>query len=134
MRLCLLYEDDTIEPNCVAVIVRHNGKYLLGNCSGGRRAGYWCFPGGHIENGETAEETAVREVKEETGLNVVINPKCLGRINYRCLVYIGDSKSSGPLMKNSEFNELKWFGPEQIKNEKILESNLEFLKKTFKEF
>lgn len=29
--------------------------------------GTWCFPGGHQEDGETAEETAIREAKEEIG-------------------------------------------------------------------
>jgi len=30
----------------------------------------WDFPKGHIEEGETPEQTAVREVKEETGLDI----------------------------------------------------------------
>lgn len=34
-------------------------------------AGYWGFPKGHTEQGETPKETAVRELKEETGLDVV---------------------------------------------------------------
>ncbi len=33
--------------------------------------GYYGFPKGHMEPGETEQETALREVKEETGLDVV---------------------------------------------------------------
>lgn len=34
--------------------------------------GYWALPGGRVELGETVEQTVVREVKEETGLDVEI--------------------------------------------------------------
>ena len=34
--------------------------------------GYWALPGGRMEQGETIEQTIVREVKEETGLDVTI--------------------------------------------------------------
>jgi 8-oxo-dGTP pyrophosphatase MutT (NUDIX family) len=40
---------------------------LLKRSDAGDFGGYWDFPGGKIEDGETAEEAAVRECLEETG-------------------------------------------------------------------
>ena len=37
--------------------------------------GYWALPGGRMDPGETVEQTIVREVKEETGLDVTIVSK-----------------------------------------------------------
>jgi 8-oxo-dGTP diphosphatase len=37
--------------------------------------GYWALPGGRMDSGETIEQTIVREVKEETGLDVTIVSK-----------------------------------------------------------
>ncbi len=34
--------------------------------------GHWCFPKGHVEKDETETETALREIREETGLDVAI--------------------------------------------------------------
>jgi uracil-DNA glycosylase family 4 len=37
--------------------------------------GYWALPGGRVDNGETVEQAIVREIKEETGLDVEIVSK-----------------------------------------------------------
>lgn len=55
-----------------------NGEFEVALISKGR---IWCLPKGLIEEGETAEETAVREVKEETGLTGEIVQK-IGKIHY----------------------------------------------------
>ncbi|WP_042147812.1 NUDIX hydrolase [Paucisalibacillus sp. EB02] len=39
----------------------------------GKHSSYYTLPGGAVENGETLEEAAIREVKEETGLNVELD-------------------------------------------------------------
>lgn len=54
----------------VAVIVMRDNKILLGERIGAHGANTWATPGGHLEFGETVEQCAIREVLEETGLNV----------------------------------------------------------------
>ena len=39
-----------------------------------RAGGHWAFPKGHVEKGETEAETAMREVMEETGIPIEIEP------------------------------------------------------------
>ncbi len=50
-------------------IVERAGEILLIATAGGRR---WQLPKGHVEEGESPEQTAVREVREETGVTGVI--------------------------------------------------------------
>ena len=54
------------------VVVTHGDKVLLirRSKSDGSRAGFWEMPGGIVEDGESFEEAARREVKEETGLEL----------------------------------------------------------------
>ena len=62
-------EELQYEKSCGAVVFCQKGediKYLLA-CEHG---GYWVFPKGHMEAGESEYDTALREVKEETGLDV----------------------------------------------------------------
>ena len=62
-------EELLYEKSCGAVVYCQKDndiKYLL-VCEHG---GFWVFPKGHMEEGEFEHETALREVKEETGLDV----------------------------------------------------------------
>ncbi len=54
----------------VGVCVIKDGKVLLGQRLNAHGDGTWCFPGGHLEHGETWGGCAIREVKEETGLDI----------------------------------------------------------------
>lgn len=50
-------------PGAGGVVLDGAGRVLLVRY----RSGAWAFPKGHVEAGETLEQTAVREVREETG-------------------------------------------------------------------
>lgn len=52
------------------MIQNEKEEVLLGLRKGSHGEGEWAFPGGHLEMGEKIFETAKREVKEETGLDV----------------------------------------------------------------
>ena len=54
----------------VAVFVLHGSKFLMGKRRNAHGDGTWSLPGGHLEFGESFEQTARREVKEETGLSI----------------------------------------------------------------
>jgi 8-oxo-dGTP diphosphatase len=52
----------------VAVVVRRNGRLLMGLRKGSHGAGTWSVPGGSLQPGETIAECAARELIEETGM------------------------------------------------------------------
>ena len=77
----LSFEDHpfSTDPKHVWVVCRYHDKWLLTQHSD---RGYE-FPGGKVEENETAKEAAIREVKEETG----------GRI--KTIEYIGSIQGNG---------------------------------------
>lgn len=62
-----------IDKSCGAVVFTIDGeeiKYILVE----EACGFFSLPKGHVENDETEEETAIREIKEETGLELSLIP------------------------------------------------------------
>ena len=45
-------------------------------------SGHWDFPKGHLEPGETNQQAAHRELKEETGLTVLLDPLFVEKLTY----------------------------------------------------
>lgn len=60
-------------PATIAAVIR-DGRVLLVRRANPPDAGLWGFPGGKIERGETIEEAAVRELREETGICAEAGP------------------------------------------------------------
>lgn len=108
-----------------AVILNDRGEVLLHRRSDD---GTWAVPGGRVERGESAPQAAIREVREETGLDVEIvrltgvysrTDECTWKyedgnvvqyvvINFQCRA-IG-----GALRLNEETLELRWFAPDAL--------------------
>ena len=107
----------------LCMVYDHNGNILVQN----RRAQDWpgiCFPGGHVEPGESFVESVIREVREETGLTVE-NPILCGTKQiqtedgerYVVLLYRAN-RYSGEL-RSSDEGEVFWIPRDQLSQHQL---------------
>ncbi|MBQ3007466.1 MAG: 8-oxo-dGTP diphosphatase [Clostridia bacterium] len=110
--------------NMVMVEDKSTGKVLVQE-----RLKSWTglsFPGGHVEAGESFVDSAVREVKEETGLDIR-NLKTCGVIHWihrtrkdRYIVFLYKTNDfSGTLLDATDEGRVFWIDPDELKNEKL---------------
>ena len=106
------------------VIVNCDGKILIGKRKGSH-APYYSIPGGHLELGETFEEGAIREIKEETDLDI-IDPKVIAVTNnletYRneglhhisIVLFVNDFSGALKNMEVEKCDGWLWADPEKL--------------------
>lgn len=100
--------------------------------------GRWCLPGGHLEAGESVTEGLVREVKEETGLDVeVVRLTGVYSTPHRVLEYADGSRFhvvalnfearivGGTLSVSDETSEFMWCPSVDITTLDIVASHVE---------
>lgn len=110
----------TVILSTMCMIEDENGHILVQN----RNKKDWpgiTFPGGHVEQNETIEESVVREIKEETGL-VISKLLLCGVMEWpwdnksRYLAFIYKTKTFSGTIKNSEEGELLWIDKKDLFN------------------
>lgn len=109
----------------VATAIFRNGKVLLVKRAKAPNAGLWALPGGLVDVGETLNQAAVREVQEETGLEIsapkflnfedVISHDDQGRVEHHfVLAFYAAQSPSGTAFASSDAAALDWFSLDQI--------------------
>ncbi len=105
------------ESSCGAVVFRidnNEKKFLLIR---NKRSAHWGFPKGHIEPGENNEQTAMREVLEETGIKIRILPgfkksseyTIQGRIEKSVVIFLAETDDAEYTLQVEEIEECGWF-------------------------
>ena len=134
-----------------AIIFSKDSKILMGRkdpYGGGVYPDAWHIPGGGVEEGETFEEALLREVKDETGIDISnqrvqevpekgdgVAEKTLSDTQERVVVrmrfnryevYLDQNSDEIDLNPNEDLVELKWFAPSEAKTVKHIPGGLEF--------
>ena len=115
-------------------LIDSDGRVLLAERPEGKIfAGYWEFPGGKIETGETPEAALVRELDEELGVDT--KDSCLAPLGFVShpydthhmvlLLYVCRKWSGRPQPK--EGGQLKWVAPARLRDFEMPPANKELI-------
>lgn len=106
------------EKSCGAVIIREkNEEFLIVKMYHGN----WGFAKGHTEMNENEEETAIREVKEETGISVKLINGFRETVKYvpnestlkKVVFFLGTAENEEVKIDKEEIEEFKWCNYEE---------------------
>ena len=120
-------------PATCLVVVDSKDRVLLVKRSVEPKKGFWCLPGGFMELGETPEQAALRELKEETGLagriemllGVYANPSVI----YHTVLMVGYlvKSYSGTLIAGDDAMDAAFFNYDRLP-EIAFESHINFIR------
>lgn len=107
-----------LEKSCGAIIFENkskDSKVLIIQ----QVQGHWCFPKGHVEANETEQQTALREIKEETGLLVTLDTSKRYHLQYSpkknvdkdTVYFVGYLKGGKEKIQKEELLDMRWVKP-----------------------
>jgi mutator protein MutT len=124
----------------VGAVVLHEGKILLEKRKNAPGKGKWSIPGGLVELGESTEQAVIREVKEETGLevkeprlidvvdNISLDEKGKTKYHYVIVDYLVKVRRGVPRAA-SDAGELKWVPFGEVEEYDLTESFRDFFRR-----
>lgn len=125
------------EKSCGCIILNDKNEILLIL----QTKGHWGLPKGHIEEGETEEQTAIREVKEETNIDVIVNKNLRYSMVYNpkedvekeVVYFIAKNTSNNFKPQLEEVQEIKWLDIDNAINTITYENSKDLLRKVKKD-
>ncbi len=126
---------ETVEV--VASVIKKNNLILCTRRPTSKKfPGYWEFPGGKVEKGETKEEALIREIKEELDVKIKVN-SLIAVIDYEyhdflLKMYVYDCILLEEDIVLLEHQEMKWLKKENLDSLNWLPSDLELIKMLMK--
>ena len=113
----------------VGVMIIKDGKVLMTKRKGSHGAGEYSFPGGHLEYMESFEDCAIRETREECGLEIknikflyTTNVKKYAPKHYVHIGFVADWASGEPkTLEPEKAGEWNWFDLNDLPKEPIFE-------------
>lgn len=125
-----------LEKSCGCIVVDNNKVLLIKH-----NLGHWDLPKGHMENNETEQETAIREVKEETNVDVKIKDNYRYTTSYspeegvwKEVVYFIATKESDELIaQEEEVQEVVWLEMTEALDRITYDNTREVLRKAMRD-
>ncbi len=123
----------SIRRGVIGILVQRDRYLFIKRATQVVRGGYWCFPGGHVERGETSRQAVQRELQEELG--IVVKPaKRLGAVRlvehgYVLVVWLVTHLEGEIVPAPEEIAEVRWASAEEIRRTAMgLPSNVDVLR------
>lgn len=123
----------------VGAVVIYNAKVLLVQRATPPYQGQWCIPGGKVRFGETLQQAAEREIREETGITVeagepiysfeIIDTSDTENPVHYVVIDLEASYLSGDIKAASDALEVAWFSKAEILDKRVEEHTKQFLRK-----
>ena len=105
------------EKSCGTIIINDKKVLIIK-----QKQGFYGFPKGHIENNESEIETAIRETKEETNLDVLVDETKRYSTNYvienkidkEVVYYLAKPFNSNIIKQESEIKDILWVDIDKV--------------------